>query len=254
MKILAKFPLLTYANLVATLALFIALGGTSYAAITVTGKNVKDGSLTGKDVKDGSIAKADLSKDASSLGAQGPRGADGANGAGGTNGAPGATGPTGASEEAEPTTSARLSGGPKTEEALCEAISNNQPRAIGWGVNEYAYGGATATSIDMCGGPLPSGLRAPKDGIYSVGVGLGWENTNSTGRREIALVVNNYTYVADESIPAHTGVQFQTIHTTIRLAENDVVKAVAVQDSGGALDFFAAGRGGLWLHYEGPLD
>jgi len=42
---------LTYANVVATLALFVALGGSSYAAITITGKNVKNGSLTGKDIK-----------------------------------------------------------------------------------------------------------------------------------------------------------------------------------------------------------
>jgi hypothetical protein len=34
--------------LVALLALFVALGGTSYAALTITGKNVRNGSLTGK--------------------------------------------------------------------------------------------------------------------------------------------------------------------------------------------------------------
>lgn len=42
---------LTYANVTATLALFIALGGSSYAALTVTGRNVKNGSLTGRDLK-----------------------------------------------------------------------------------------------------------------------------------------------------------------------------------------------------------
>jgi hypothetical protein len=42
---------LTYGNVVATLALFIALGGTSYAALTITGRNVKNGSLTSKDLK-----------------------------------------------------------------------------------------------------------------------------------------------------------------------------------------------------------
>jgi hypothetical protein len=42
---------LTYANVVATLALFVALGGTSYAALTITGRNVKNGSLTYKDLK-----------------------------------------------------------------------------------------------------------------------------------------------------------------------------------------------------------
>lgn len=42
---------LTYANVMATIAVFIALGGTSYAAIRVTGKNVKNSSLTYKDLK-----------------------------------------------------------------------------------------------------------------------------------------------------------------------------------------------------------
>ena len=51
---------LTYANVVATLALFVALGGSSYAAITITGKNVKDSSLTGKDIKNNSVTGADV--------------------------------------------------------------------------------------------------------------------------------------------------------------------------------------------------
>jgi hypothetical protein len=42
---------LTYANVMATLAVFVALGGTSYAALTVTGRNVKNGSLTFRDVR-----------------------------------------------------------------------------------------------------------------------------------------------------------------------------------------------------------
>ena len=42
---------LTYANVMATLAVFIALGGTSYAALTVTGRNVKNSSLTFRDLQ-----------------------------------------------------------------------------------------------------------------------------------------------------------------------------------------------------------
>ena len=53
---------LTYANTMATLAVFIAVGGSSYAAVTITGRSIKDGSLTGKDVKNRSLAKKDLSK------------------------------------------------------------------------------------------------------------------------------------------------------------------------------------------------
>jgi hypothetical protein len=59
---------LTYANVVATLALFLALGGSSYAAIKITSRNVpKDAltgadikNLTGKDVKNNSLTGADV--------------------------------------------------------------------------------------------------------------------------------------------------------------------------------------------------
>lgn len=42
---------LTYANVMATLAVFIALGGSSYAAFSVTGRNVKNSSLTYRDLR-----------------------------------------------------------------------------------------------------------------------------------------------------------------------------------------------------------
>jgi hypothetical protein len=51
---------LSYANVMATISVFIALGGTTYAAVTITGSNVKDSSLTGKDVKDGSLTGKDV--------------------------------------------------------------------------------------------------------------------------------------------------------------------------------------------------
>ncbi len=42
---------LTYANVMSTLAVFIALGGSSYAALKITGRDVKNSSLTYKDLK-----------------------------------------------------------------------------------------------------------------------------------------------------------------------------------------------------------
>ena len=99
---------LTYANTVATLALFLALGGSSYAAISITGKNVKNGSLTGKDIKGSSLGTKQV-RNGSLLagdfksgqlqrgpeGAQGPQGPAGAAGAPGSPGAPGLTGAAG---------------------------------------------------------------------------------------------------------------------------------------------------------------
>jgi hypothetical protein len=42
---------LTYANVMATIAVFLALGGSSYAALTITGREVKDRSLTQRDLR-----------------------------------------------------------------------------------------------------------------------------------------------------------------------------------------------------------
>jgi hypothetical protein len=46
---------LSYANVMATLAVFISLGGTSYATLQVTGHDVRDGSLTGRDLRRNSL-------------------------------------------------------------------------------------------------------------------------------------------------------------------------------------------------------
>ena len=51
---------LTYANVMATIAVFIALGGSSYAAFTITGRDVKNGSLTGKDIRNNSLSGRDV--------------------------------------------------------------------------------------------------------------------------------------------------------------------------------------------------
>jgi hypothetical protein len=42
---------LTYANVMATVAVFIALSGSSYAALSLTGRDIKDRSLTQRDLK-----------------------------------------------------------------------------------------------------------------------------------------------------------------------------------------------------------
>lgn len=51
---------LSYSNVMATLAVFVALGGTSYAAAKLTGADIRNGTLTGKDVRDGSLTGKDL--------------------------------------------------------------------------------------------------------------------------------------------------------------------------------------------------
>jgi hypothetical protein len=101
MRLLASIRArLTYANVMATLALFIALGGTTYAAASlphnsvgssqlrsnaVTASKIRSGAVASSEIKDRSIGLKDISDSArnslkGSQGAQGPAGAAGAPG------------------------------------------------------------------------------------------------------------------------------------------------------------------------------
>ena len=103
-------PKLTYANVVASLALFIALGGTSYAAIELGKNSVKSENIGKEQVKAADIARSAVSsakvKDASLLaqdfeagqlpagpeGPKGERGLTGLKGGQGDQGDPGLSG------------------------------------------------------------------------------------------------------------------------------------------------------------------
>lgn len=99
---------LTYANVMSTTAVFLALGGVSYAATAlpknsvgptqikkngVTTADIKNNAVTGAKVKNGSLTAADFSGAVAV--AAGPKGADGAKGATGATGAAGAAGAKG---------------------------------------------------------------------------------------------------------------------------------------------------------------
>lgn len=81
---------LTYANVMATIAVFIALGGTSYAALklprnSVGAEQIKSGAVRSAEIKDRSIRTSDLATSARAslrgqIGPQGPTGATGPQG------------------------------------------------------------------------------------------------------------------------------------------------------------------------------
>src|SRR4051795_5606509 len=84
---------LSYANVMATLAVFIALGGSSYAAIklprnSVDAAEIRTGAVRSPEIKDRSIKTADLAQStrAALRGQQGPRGLTGASGVNGAMG------------------------------------------------------------------------------------------------------------------------------------------------------------------------
>jgi hypothetical protein len=97
---------LTYANVAASLSLFLALGGTAIAGAQamITGKDVVDHSLTGVDIANRSLTGSDIKlaslgsgvfSDAALANLKGAAGADGAAGAPGPAGEIGLAGPAG---------------------------------------------------------------------------------------------------------------------------------------------------------------
>jgi hypothetical protein len=100
---------LTYANVVATLALFLALGGTSYAVKQLGSNDIRDNSIRSRDVRDNSLGSGDIHNGSLALrdfkpsqrprgprGKGGPRGPRGLRGKTGKAGKRGKTGKTGA--------------------------------------------------------------------------------------------------------------------------------------------------------------
>ena len=73
---------LSFANVTAFIALFVALSGAAYAANSINGKDIINGSITGKDIKQGSIPLTALKK--LPVGTPGPAGTPGAPGAPGS--------------------------------------------------------------------------------------------------------------------------------------------------------------------------
>lgn len=100
---------LTFANLIASLALFIALGGVGYAAVKIPEKSVgtaqlKNGAVTTPKISQ--AARNSLRGQAGPEGAVGPIGKAGPKGATGDTGAPGSAGATGSTgPQGEPGTS-----------------------------------------------------------------------------------------------------------------------------------------------------
>lgn len=122
----------SFANVIALIALFAALGGTAVASgvmITspsqvkknvITGKSVRDGSIRSADVGDRSLKAKDFARGQLPAGARGATGAQGPKGDAGPQGATGAQGPAGATKyEFRSVTSASNSDSPKEIMAEC---------------------------------------------------------------------------------------------------------------------------------------
>jgi hypothetical protein len=172
---------LTFANVVAALALFIPLGGVSWAAVSlpkasvgsrelkanaVGTRNVRDGSLLSSDFKSGELLRARKGDpgpkgDTGPKGDAGPKGATGAKGTIGPAGPAGPQGPSGVSGWTFVTKHLNIGGSPNHTAAEDEADCPSGTKVLGGGVTAGNGGDRTKLHVYESG---PAGVA---DGWYA---------------------------------------------------------------------------------------
>ena len=194
-----------YAAVASTLALVVALSGASYAAVVVTGSQIKDNTVTSKDIKNKTIKTKDISADAK----------DALKGKTGPAGATGATGPIGPSNAFsvfnDPVT--LLTTTSKTVLTLSVPAGNYTASAKAI-VLHTAGAGTTATCILAGGGQFDYALATPYDSAssYAMLVNQIVFTTTTTSNVTLSCFSNGGTnYVAWKKV---TAIQVGTVSNT----------------------------------------
>jgi hypothetical protein len=261
-------PRLTYANVIATLALFVALGGVSYAATqlpanSVGSKQLKKGAVT--PVKLSGAARETLTGPLGQKGEPGPRGEAGpATGAAGgaltgsypdPSLAPGAVTPAAigtipAAALRQGCPNAYLPGG--TLHCHTLTIGSGTEVTLCWLAEEIDHGGASGEQA--CGEANGRGLVAPVEGTYLISGRMDWQ-ASSTGTRLARLKKNGTVIAADHVAAAGSGDTIQGVTTIATLAAGESVTLGVEQDSGTAVSIASPAANpadGLEMSWIGP--
>ena len=197
MRSITRWLLRRHAAAVAYVALFAAIGGSAYAAVTVTGKNVKDGTITGRDVKNRTLGTNKLSRNAvaSLSGGHGPAGPQGPKGDKGEPGARGPAGPPGDPGQIGPA-------GPQGERGPSAAVERHS-----FGIGEIGISGIAdqETVVELALQPGAYTLSATAD--------LGRVSGRSPGTASCELTASGDVDTAHAQIGANAGeVQATSLH------------------------------------------
>jgi hypothetical protein len=218
--------------IVAIIALVVALGGTSYAALklpknsvgtrqikgnAVTTAKLKGSSVTSGKVKNGSLAAGDFKP--GQLNAKGPAG--------------GSLAGTYPNPSLAPVPAARA----------LSSVAQSVPNA-------------SATIMTLSGANLDEGgmfdneqdaLVVVEPGVYSISGAIGWVG-NATGARQVRIFVNGEIWGFEVETVDNSGFLRQSITALKRLEAGDVIQLGGFQTSGAPLDTsVATPSGAVWL-------
>jgi hypothetical protein len=214
------------------LALFIALGGTSVAAVglaknSVGAKQLKQGAVRSAEVRDRSLLAKDFKRGQLPRGPAGPAGPQGP---------AGPAGPVGPSQVAQ-LPAARVRRTTDTQ-VIPDAGAGGMGGAV-----EVRFDDPTSEQYDigdMFDPAAPTVLRVPVSGTYVITGAVRWA-TNATGVRNLYLhgptsMTGQGGIRASSSVPAVTGdTTRQSVATTERLNAGDTVFLSVSQTSGADL-------------------
>jgi hypothetical protein len=237
-------PRITYANVVASLALFISLGGGAYAATnlpknSVGSPQIKDGSVRGADlannavtsakVKDGSLLSADFKAGQLHAGAQGRTGAQGPVGPKGPAGP--ATGPAGGDltgSYPNPTIAPGSVGAGKLATLPMARIVLDPQVVTGAPLTGTEVADTAGMHNDTTN---PSRITAPVGGTYIITAGARWNN--SLEDHLLNIVKNGSQHLASSAeAGTNTYLAQNTVATVVRLAAGDYVELFATAAGG----------------------
>ena len=224
---MARFPKFSYANVISSLALFIALGGVSYAAVklprnsvgalqikanAVSGGKVKDGSLTDRDLAPGTILQG-------LTGSSGTPGVNGSNGAKGDKGDQGIQGLQG-NQGIQGIQGIQGPAGTGTNFFGASAADSSQT------TNGGHVGITLATELFDSGGnyePMTSTYTAPSAGIYSFNARVGF-NLQNPARAFVRIVSGADTEICRGTDIVHSaGFNGSFVSCIVKLAAGDAI-------------------------------
>ena len=202
-----RAPKLTYANVTATLALFLTFGGVSYAAVELPRDSVgtpqlRDGAVDSAKIKDGALQYEDFGFGQIPAGLKGPQGDRGVRGTRGARGAKGDTGVRGAKGDTGAPGAAGVPGAAGATSVLARTSGE---------VDLGLQSGVAYTAVAQCA----AGERAVGGGV-----------TASQNPSKVRIISSAPT-AADGAIPTDWEVEAE-LETNLGTGEYAFVKATVV--------------------------